>query len=210
MSSNKFIRLNVVFQPPTEMVKAAISLSRKINKDNESFFVLDGIMFYPHITIYSPKYPMLNRDVVSEMVKNIAMQFSKLSFKFKEIKSHQGFIGINFQNTPQIKEIHKKIVESLNPLREEHIRDKYERDDCHVRYSIKQQKNIKLFGYPDVLDLYQPHLAIIRLKDESMAKEIAKEIKWKSKEFFVSKLAIYTMGEHGTCSKLVSKSSLRT
>jgi len=210
MNSNKFIRLNTVFQPPTEIVKMAMSLSHKVGKENEPFFILDNIKFYPHITIYSPEYPALNRNVVSEVVKSIASQFSKLPFKFKEVESHQGFIGINFQNTSQIKEIHEKIVESLNPLRKGHIRSRYKQDDCQTRHSIGQQKNIKLFGYPDILDLYQPHLTIIRLKDENVAKRITKEIKWKSKEFFVSKLGIYTMGEHGTCSKLVSKSSLRT
>jgi len=55
------------------------------------------------------------------------------------------------------------------------------------------------------MELYQPHLTIIRLKDEKLAEEVAKKINWELKNFFISKLAIYTMSNNGTCVKLVDE-----
>ena len=59
------------------------------------------------------------------------------------------------------------------------------------------------------MNLYFPHLTIIRLKDEPLAKTISEGIIWDIPEFTVEKIAIYKMGEHGTCRELVKEFSLR-
>ena len=59
------------------------------------------------------------------------------------------------------------------------------------------------------MSLYFPHLTVIRLKDELLAKTISKEIRWDTPKFTADKIAIYKMGEHGTCRELVKEISLR-
>lgn len=76
-------------------------------------------------------------------------------------------------------------------------------------FTPEQKENIKKYGYPDAMSLYFPHLTIIRLKDELLAKKISKDINWNISEFIVNKLAIYEMGEHGTCRKLVKEFLLK-
>jgi len=199
MNTNKFVRLNTAFKPPENIAEKAIGLSREISKNNEVFFVLDGIQFYPHITIYSPEYPEKNLDKMLEKVAEIASTTEKFKLTLKGISSSQGFISIKFDYTQEIKKIHEGIVLELNSLREGHIREKYTADDYKMSFTQEQQENIKKYGYPDSMSLYSPHLTIIRLKDESLAKTISEEIKWDIPEFTVEKIAIYKMGEHGTC-----------
>ena len=206
---SSFLRLNIAFQPPKNIIEKAVGLSREINKDNEAFFVLDGIQFHPHITIYSPEYPEKNLDKVLEKIAGIARKTEKVNLILKGISSGQGFISVKFDYTPELKEIHEEIVLELNPLRGGHIREKYTADDYKMRLTSEQQENIKEYGYPDSMNLYSPHLTIIRLKDELLAKTISREMKWDISEFTVDKIAIYKMGEHGTCKRLVKEISLR-
>ncbi len=208
MNTNKFVRLNTAFKLPENIAEKAIGLSREISKNNEAFFVLDGIQFHPHITIYSPEYPEKNLDKVLEKVAEIASNTEKVNLTLKGISSGQGFISVKFDYTQEIKKIHEGIILELNSLREGHIREKYTTDDYKMNFTQEQQENIKKYGYPDSMGLYFPHLTIIRLKDEPSAKTISEEIKWDIPEFTVEKVAIYKMGEHGTCRELAKELSL--
>lgn len=209
MNANKFTRLNITFKLPESVAEKAISLSRKISKNNETIFVLDGIQFHPHITIYSPEYPEKNLDKVLEKVAEIASNTEKVNLVSKGISSDQGFISVEFNYTPELKEIHEESVLKLNSLREGHIREKYTADNYKMRFTLKQQESIKKYGYPDSMSLYFPHLTVIRLKDELLAKNISEQIRWDIPEFTADKIAVYKMGEHGTCRELVKKFNLK-
>ena len=209
MNTNKFTRLNTVFNLPEDIAEKAISLSSETSKNNEAFFVLDGIQFHPHITIYSPEYPEKNLDKVLEKVAEIASKTEKVKLTLKGISSYQGFISIKFDYTEEIKKIHEGIVSELNFLREGHIREKYTTNNYKMNFTQEQQENIKRYGYPGSMALYSSHLTIVRLKDERLAKAISKEIKWDIPEFTIEKIAVYKMGEHGTCRELVKTFSLK-
>lgn len=198
---NKFIRLNTVFELPENVKEAIIDLSKEIVKNHEALFVLDGINFYPHITIYSPEYPESNFDKVLRAVEEIAKNTKRFEFIYEKKENHEGFIGVGFNLSPEIKNIHREIVNKLNSLREGRIRDKYKMslDDYKMTFSSEQRENIEKYGYPDAMNLYRPHLTIIRLKNEILAKEVEQNLDWKISNFIVDKIAIYTMGEHGTC-----------
>ena len=209
MNTNKFVRLNTAFKLPEDIAEKAISLSSETSKNNEAFFVLDGIQFHPHITIYSPEYPEKNLDKVLEKVAEIASKTEKVKLTLKGISSYQGSISIKFDYTKEIKKIHEGIISELNSLREGHIREKYTADDYKMKFTKEQQENIKKYGYPYSMGLYFPHLTIIRLKDEQLAKAVLEEIRWDILEFTIEKVAIYEMGEHGTCRELVKKFNLK-
>lgn len=210
MDTNKFVRLNIVLKPPEAVTNKAIALSREVGKDNEVFFVLDGVQFYPHITVYSPKYPESNIDKVLNAVEEIANNTTSFKFWFQKVSSEQGSIVIEFNYSPAIKSFHEITVQKLNPLREGHIRKKYqEGSDYHMSFSLEQKENIKKYGYPDSMSLYSPHLTITRLKEESLAGAVLKSINWDITQFTVDKIAVYKMGEHGTCKELVKEFNLK-
>jgi len=202
----KEIRLNTAFKLPKDTTERVIVLSKEIGRKTEPVFILDGIQFHPHITIYSPEYPESNIDKVLKILKEIADRTTKIQLTFQEIKSHDGYIGIYFELSPEIKSLHKEIVVELNPLRHNYLREEHRlRVDYQMDFSPAQLENIAKYGYPDAMNLYRPHLTIIRLKNESLAEEIVKNIKWETPRFLIEKLALYKMGEHGTCKKLVEE-----
>ena len=211
MNTEEFIRLNIVFKPPREVIEKAIALSHELAQGNEPLFILDGINFHPHITIYSPEYPKSNINKVLGAVEEIANNTKKTELDLKQIKSDDGYIGIHFEKSPKIKNLHEEIVTKLNPLRGAHLRERLQEAlDCYKQdFSPEQLESIRKYGYPDVLDLYKPHLTIIRLADNYLAERVANKLNWKINHFTVDALAIYTMGENGTCKELVKEFTLK-
>ena len=200
------IRLNTAFIPPEEVSEKVIELSKAIGGSSETYFVLDGIQFYPHITIYPPEYPGEKVSEVLETVEQVSKSFSPIKFKYSRIGSLQGYVGISLENTLEIKAIHQQIVEALNPLREGRIREKY--SEYQMQFTTAQLKNIEGYGYPDAMNLYDPHLTITRLKDEDKLEEAISAINWDILEFIVDKIGVYKSGEHGTCRELVKEFNL--
>ncbi len=201
-----FTRLNTAFIPPREVSEKAIELGRAIGNLAETYFALDGVNFYPHVTIYPPEYPEGKVSEVLGAVEQIAKSISPARFKYRRIDSLQGYVGISFENTLEIKAIHQQIVEALNPLREGHIREKYSEYQMH--FTDVQLENIEEYGYPDAMSLYDPHLTITRLKDESRTEEIISTINWNISEFTINKIGVYKSGEHGTCKELIKEFNL--
>lgn len=209
--NSDFLRLNIAFKPPKDVTEKAIALGNEISKNNEVFFVLDGIRFHPHITIYSPEYPKPNVDRVLKIVEEIANNAAKIEFQLQNISGGQGFISVKFNYSPEIKSFHKKVITKLNPLREGRIKKKYEEGpDYHMNFSSEQKENIKKYGCPDAMNLYSPHLTITRLKDKSSSvDEISKNLNWDIPRFTVDKIGVYKMGEHGACKELIKEFPLK-
>lgn len=202
-----FIRINIAFKPPIEVAELVAGISKDISRRAETYFVIDNQNYFPHITIYSPEYPDHNFEKIVETVENIAKGFSPPKFIFREIKAGQGFVTLDLDYSEEMKRIHETIVENLNPLRENHIRQKYT-DSYMMKFSEEKKENIRKYGYPDSMAFYHPHMSLARLKDESLAEKVAREITWPVKDFEVEKLAAYKMGNHGTCIELAREFTL--
>ena len=206
MNLDKLVRLNIAFKPSKNVIEKVVSISREIGKNNGIFFVLDNIQFHPHITIYAPKYRKDDINKVLKDVKEIAKNTGNIEFQFQKASGGQGFIGVKFNYSPDIKKLHEKIVAKLNPLQKKDIKNEnQESSDYHYNFSPEQKKNIKKYGYPDAMALYSPHLTITRLKNEFLTESILKNINWDIPVFTTNQIAVYEMGEHGSCKKLIKE-----
>lgn len=202
------MRLNAILVIPVEIEIAAIDLSKRIGSEYAAHFILGREQCRSHITLYSPEYPKSAREGVIAAVERIAVNTAAISCTFVEASSEEGYVGLEMELTPQIRQLHEELVVGLNSLRGGHVREKYA-SDYHVRFSDEQIKNIEAYGFPNAMSLYHPHLTLTRLKDEQKAKEAAQELEWPRTEFLVESMAVYEMGEHGTCQKLVRRFSLK-
>jgi 2'-5' RNA ligase len=202
----EFIGIGVAFVPPESAKDLAVKLSAEISQKSEAYFVLDGKNFYPHITIYAPEFPAKNLDKVLFSIEELSKQISSVRFSFTKMMPEFGWIGVESKLSEEIKNIHIKIVQLLNPLHEGHLREKYLSETNDIANG--EQDNIKLYGHPHVIDLYRPHLTLIRLKDKKAAEKIAGEIDWPLKEFTLDKIGVFKMGDHGTCVELIKEFNL--
>ena len=209
MQEEKFLRLNITIKPSKEAFDKAIELSRSLGKQYEPEFILDGKNFYPHITVYSPLYPEKNVSSVIDEMEKLAQEFSVLEMRYIKIKPGQGWIGAEFEYADKIKFFHEAVVSKLNSLREGHYNPKYDTHDYKAKMSQEKLDNVAKYGYPNSMTLYHPHLSIIRLKDKEEAERVAQEVEWDISSFKSDTIAIYKMGEHGTCIELVKEFRLK-
>lgn len=200
---NEFIRLNIALKPPKPVAEKVIALSGELGKRFEARFVLDGIGYLPHITVYSPEYPASNLERVLDIVRDIAAGTNKIKLRSDGFEAKQGFVGVKFDLTDEIRKFHEKVVARLNPIREDHVRAKYGAEDYKMKMSPEKLANIEKYGYPNAMALYSPHLTVIRLADEKQAEDVCRELQWDIPKFEAGELGIYKMGDHGTCKELV-------
>lgn len=205
--ADNFIRINIAFILPAGVAESVAKLSRKISEKEDVHFVIDNKNFFPHITIYSPDYPKQDSDKVFDIIEELSKNLSSIKFKTKKILANQGFLGIEFDYSKEMKYIHESIVRALNPLRGGHILKKYI-DAYDMNFSEDKKINIQKYGYPNSMNFYHPHMTITRLKNEKDAEKIISKMQWPVEEFVVDKIGAYKMGENGTCVELIKEFNL--
>lgn len=205
MLEEKYVQLNIAFRMPEEVAQEAMKLSREIAEKEDAYFVLDGATYFPHATNYAVEFPEKNLEKIINTVQELVADFAPLEICATENIAEQGWVGVYFEYSQQFKEIHTAFVEKLSPLRENRIREKF---DIGTFSSEEEQENIEKYGHPWILNLYNPHLTITKLKDNIIAEKIARELEWKIEKFQIDSIGIFVSGEHGTCRKLLKKFKL--
>lgn len=204
-----FTRIDVAIKPSREVTTEALRLSKEINQKAEAYFALDETNYFPHITLYSTEYPDKNLNEIFETVNIIATNTPSFTAAFTSSRTHRGYIDISIKKSQELKKLHEHLVNSLNPFRENHLREKYTSPTELANYSSQQQEYIQTYGYSEVLDAFRPHLTITRLKNDDLAKAITQKLNFPPESFPVTTIAAYSMGSHGTCTKILEEFPLQ-
>lgn len=204
-----FTRIDVAIKPSSEVTSEALRLSKEINQKAGTYFVLDAINYFPHVTLYSAEYPDKNLNEIFKTVNTITTNTPPFTAAFTSSHTHRGYIDISIKKSQELKRLHEHLVNSLNPLRENHLREKYTSPTELANYSSQQQEYIQNYGYSEVLDGFRPHLTITRLKNENLAKVITQKLNFPPESFPVTTIAAYSMGSHGTCTKILKEFPLQ-
>ena len=199
------VRLNVVLQLPPEIVEYALSLSKNLSKRSECYFVLGSSGPYPHITLYMGVYPERSVSAVLDVVRATAVESAPVACAAIGVDSLWGFVGIKLLLTAELRALHTRLLQCLNPLRKGNIFPKYLEPEYQCRFISARRESVQKYGYPCALECFSPHISLTRFKDETLAAEVSRNLKCELKPFTVNALAVYEMGEHGTCTKLVQK-----
>ena len=153
MPDNDLIRLNITIKPPAEAASRAIEYSRALARRYEAEFVLDGINFFPHITLYSPVFPEKNLDQIIETVGAWSGGLGKVDCIFHKAADENGFVILECVPIPELTGLHNSAVNSLNPLREGRHKAKYDTPEYQAGLSDEQKYNIAAYGYANIMNL---------------------------------------------------------
>jgi hypothetical protein len=194
------VTIGIAFKLPLEVKQHIEKLHNEIAANVPLRIATDYGIFYPHATIYHVKFPLENKDKVTSVVESIVKQTSPVHFDPIGINEKFNFVGIGFEKTDVIKDIHEKIVTELNPLREGVIGKKY--IEKFTTYSEKERVYINTYGYPYVFDEYRPHVTVAYLEHGADMEEV-KSMILLGKPFTVTELTINfsTKDENGNTVK---------
>ncbi|MFA6466559.1 MAG: 2'-5' RNA ligase family protein [Patescibacteria group bacterium] len=206
----KYIRLGLSFQVPPVVSDKAVAMSQELATKYKAKFVLDAKNFYPHITIYPPSYPAKNLPKIIANVEKFVKNIDLIQMTYSKIESRHGYVMVYFELSPEIKILHKNIVEILNPLREGYINPKFASIEYAERLSRQEMEMVSQYAYPYVMNHYcHPHLSLIRLEDVEEAKNIISNLKWNIKTFMVDKLVLHKIGDNGAAVEFVKEFDLK-
>ncbi len=196
MQSKSF---NIVIYPPKEVLQKTMTVSKKLKK-KKGLFVLDGKNYFPHITIYMTQFPVKNVQKVRKILRDLTAKtkpFCVTSLKYRQ--SGDGYIDVDYKKSKEIKDLQKKMIAFLNPLREGLLRPE---DEVSMSGLDKaQRRNIKHYGYRSVGTEFFPHITFTKL--EKFDKSALSKIEKLNFSFDVDKIGFFYLGEYGTCCKLI-------
>lgn len=204
----KTIRLNTALIPNKEANDESIRLSKAITDVVECEFVLDGKLFFPHVTLYSPEYPVSSTTQILKLVEKVSQSQKIIRLRNSQLKlSLDGGVGLMLKRNKTIDNFNNIIVDKLNPLRKGVLREKYLDKSVLDSFNSEQRSNIEIYGYPYVMNLFNPHITITYIKNPEYWKK-ARFIKTKLNSVTLNKIGIFEMGPHGTCTKLIAEFAL--
>lgn len=181
------ITIGVAFKVPEEIKQQLEKINREISKQLPVRVTTDYGVFDPHITIYHVKFPKINKEEVLRIVESIAEKTRPVLFQPRDVNVKFTFVGVGFDITESIKELHKNIVTKLNPLREGIIKKTYiQKAD---NYTSTEKAYIDEYGYPYVFDEYKPHITLVNLEDEKDVEKAKEMIRW-DQPFLISELTV--------------------
>jgi len=194
--------LNIVINPPKDIIKLAMKTSKKLGGE----FVLDCKDYFPHITLYMSEFPEKNLVKIGKTLKN-SLENCK-SFKLIDTRKcggKRGYVYATYMRDKNIASFQKKIVELLNPLRENLIRQK-DLDRLQT-YTKAERENVKRYGYRLAGRLYNPHLTLTKFPEDKIID--IKKIRIPDLSFTVNEIGLYYGEEFGTCNDLIAKFNLK-
>ncbi|OFY63295.1 MAG: hypothetical protein A3H98_11280 [Bacteroidetes bacterium RIFCSPLOWO2_02_FULL_36_8] len=196
--------LNIVICPPRSVCKKAITISNKLTRQG-GLFALNENICHPHISIYMSEFPLKNLRKIRKLLEQISSEVKPFEIR-SSIHSQKmdGYVYMNYHKTRDIRELQKKVINLLNPLREGLIREK----DMVKMPDLNnaQHENIMRYGYRNVGSQFDPHLTFTKL--EKSTRGYLSEFKDIDLSFNITEIGLFYQGDHGTCRKLIAKFKL--
>ena len=192
------IDLNVVLFPDEKTRQTVIKWSNDLSQKFDTYFILDGINFNPHITLYQARYPVKNQEELMKRIERFVEKSHPFTVTMTGFSEHWGFIFADVEVSPQLRTIHDSVVDSLNELREGEIASTVK----GLTDLTKEQKDaVDKYGYIYAKDTFTvPHITLTRLKDPKQKDAALRSLEALSPFSFVARtIAIAPTAEHGTC-----------
>ncbi len=206
------VSVDIIILPDNKTSEQARLLGSLVGKKYESLFTLEDRGFTPHITIYQFQCPTKNYTTLKERLKELSASLRPLSIKVEGYEPHSNFIFWNVFRDTALMELHKRVLEVSNQLREglllPHILP-----DCSgyvggSSFTREQKEAVMKYGAVYTGELFKPHITLARIARIEQAEEAAKSLPGARAEFPIAELCLGKMGPHGTVLEILERSPL--
>ncbi len=178
---------DIVLFPPKEIAQKALAVSR-ILKKRGGLFVLDGVDYFPHVTVYAAEFSERNMPKIKTILEKLALQtrpFKMTSLHYRQ--EERGYVVADYRKSKSVQELREKIISAVHSFCEAH-KNKKESARCRVA------------------EEFVPHITFTKfLRYTPRALSGIKELDF---SFRADAIGLYYLGEYGTCRKLVRSFNL--
>lgn len=193
-------RYDIVVIPPPEIAEQAIALSRALAPLG-TFFILDGVVLHPHISLYHVPLTDEALPVVTDALKSIAATTAPFLLEQDTYYPDQGvWLGVRYLADSSILGLHTAVIAATkeNRVIEDDIRYKAN----WAELSHYQRKNLEDCGWADAYTRYFPHITFTKLR-EPRADALA-HLPHREFSFVADHIGLFELGENGTCVRLIA------
>lgn len=207
MTGQDEVSLNIAILPDAERRNRSIEMSRNLASEVESYFVLDGVNFHPHFTVYQAHYPVRNLEKLREALPELAQRLKGLTITMDSFRvSHETFVFWGCEKTEELIGAQAETIGIANPLREGLVMPQLK--DGRVK-SEEDKEDVANYGSLLIGPRYDPHITITRIKNPEDADKTISVLGEVNRETFrPESLVLAYLGDHGTLTKIIHKVSL--
>ncbi len=204
------LKVGIGLLPNQEVREKLISMSKAINSHYPLSYILNGINFHPHLTLFQLKSDSLE-DILTS-AKNLSGKKIQITLDKVNYFSNS-FLFYDCKRIEDLQDLCEKVVEEMDKHR-----SKSEK-------AIGQQQNLtgltdleieylEKYGYPFVKESFKPHFSIGRiLNNPPKIEEIRRILKpidsLSNYAFFSEEAIVYELGVDGSCVNILERFKLR-
>lgn len=185
-----------VFVPDQYGQEIAV-VSEHLNNIFGSWYVLNSDIFPPHITSWIAYVPNKNLEKLADVAGDVLAKVTPFPlYSERLVFESSGYISLNIKLSNELRTIHTKLLEQLNPLREDYLPPRYR--VALAKYSKEQQDSLLKYGARSAGNLFEPHITLGVVPSEMVEKakhSISTDIELRS--FDVTKLVLFRQKESG-------------
>ncbi|MFA5828427.1 MAG: DUF1045 domain-containing protein [Candidatus Shapirobacteria bacterium] len=188
------IVVNVVFNIENPLHDDIVEISLEIRDKYGSDWFVDDQRYFLHHPLYLFAAPKKNERKIIEISKKFLKSLSKVDVTIENLFFNQsGLVMIKFNDNKQIYDYHCQSLDLFNPLREGLVREKYRNQSFVQTLEKDEQKKLKEYGHIYVLDRYEPHVTIARIRDLDVCQQIVNEYRERlvGKQSSINKLQVH-------------------
>jgi 2'-5' RNA ligase len=196
-------RYNIAIIPTPIVAEHAQTASEFVAGAEETCFVLDQSTRLPHISLYHIPLEESSIQEVTALLRGIAESLSPFSLESKGYHIWNGeWIDVSYELNETFFKLHMTILEAIAPLRIQ--KGDFDMKENWSDSSPARQENLELYSWSEARDLFRPHLTLTRLVGR-VEEVFLESIPEKNFSFEATTLGLYELGEHGTCTKLLTE-----
>jgi hypothetical protein len=203
--TDKNLLVNVVVVPDERTIETARRLGEILGGKYDCYYSLDDKSYIPHISVYQAQYPRKNIELVRKYTVEAAAETTSFTVEVKSYQTYYTFIFWNLLQNPSLTNLHYRLLEKLNPLREGLLMPHLTTTGYMTgeKFTEEEAEAVQKYGTIVVGKLFKPHITLARLKKVIPDEELKKVLPQTSSTFKVSSIYIGKMGDHGTVTDIL-------
>lgn len=196
---------DVVVLPPSAVEQASIAVSQKLSALGTEF-TLNSANVFPHLSLY-----MAHFDELDEVQKRLVALSQRPQLQLEAVSynaNDQGMCEVFYHKTPEVTDLQEAIISQLNPLRHGlRTKDPVGRllADRLATTQGEEHRNLVQYGYDEVGSFFNPHITFTRFKNHRTPTPTTSLPPLSTFSGAFDTLALFEMGEHGTCVKEIAR-----
>jgi len=200
------VSLNIALLPDENVTQTTIGMSKDLNSNLPTNFILNTQNLIPHLTIYQAQFPSKNVQEVENQTRSLLEEVKQFKLElFNFSITPQGNVWWNAIDKEPMATLQKEAIERCNPLRENLLLPGIEN---LTNLSEDYAKEVNNYGSVWLHDRYTPHISLSAIDPQNIEKTLQFLGKGKKDEFIAKEIIIGYLGKYGTVTEVIKRFSL--